>query len=428
MPSPASAGGSGANGTVFTPPNQGAAAGAFGDILAPLAGISGNAGAGTPGAWAYPQAQGYVPQSYDLVQQFLTGFPGSTPSVFDQSMNRGIDSAITASDLYGQGFGGIYNSIPGLTAGAGAGLQYAPQLIGQAFNPMYGQAVDAAANNPFYPQALSGAQQGASLGAGGANSLYGAGQGILQQGFDPQGALFGRSQQQLLDQSNAVNAMSGVAGSPYGAGLTSRALGDFDLNWQNGLLSRMQGAAGAASPLFQAAPGMAYNAGQMPSQAYMGHIGDILKALQAQGAAGVQGAQGLGSLLSGAGAGLGQAQNLLGSTTGGLATSGMLPYQTGATIANNAVTGLGNQQGLLTGATELGNNQYLLPMQVLNQLQNYLTGGRNASQLSANIGQQGFNQTSQGFGGLLSGANMLFNPMSGFFPGAMGGLTKLFGF
>jgi tetratricopeptide (TPR) repeat protein len=81
--------------------------------------------------------------------------------------------------------------------------------------------------------------------------------------------------------------------------------------------------------------------------------------------------------------------------------------QTGAQIANNAVTGLGNQQNLLTGATSLGNNQFQLPMDVLNKLASYMQLGQSASGISGNLGQMGFNQTAQGIGGGLSAANSL---------------------
>jgi len=412
--------GGGGNANVYLPPGQGEAAGMLGNIANPLFNASMNAGAGTPGAWAYPQAQGYAPMGFNQVQQYLTGSQTGAPTLYDQGAGQAYGSAQNAADLYSQMFGNVYGQIPGLAGAATSGLQYLPQLMSSAFSPLYGGMVNAAADNPYYPQAMAGAQQGATLGGAGANSLYGAGQGILQQGFDPQSALFDRSQQQLLDQSNAVNAMSGIAGSPYAAGTTAKALGDFDINWQNQQLQRQATAAGAASPLFQAAPQLAYGSGQMPSQTYMSQIGNVLNALNAQGAAGSLGASAFPSLLSGAAGGLGQAQSLLGSSIGGLASSGLLPYQTGAGIANNALSGLNSQQNLLTGATGLGNNQYMLPQQMIGDLMKYMGLGQDASRIGANIGQMGFNQTAQGFGGLLSGANSLFNPKSGLFPGALG--------
>jgi hypothetical protein len=140
----------------------------------------------------------------------------------------------------------------------------------------------------------------------------------------------------------------------------------------------------------------------------MGQIANVVEALKAQNQAGVQGAASYGSLLDAGGQGLGRALGL--GTTGaqGLSTLGAAPYLTGATIGNNAMAGTSNLQSQLTGATNLGNNQYLLPQQVLGDLMQYMGLGQQASQLSGNLGQQGFNQTAQGIGGLLSGGNALF--------------------
>lgn len=424
MSSPAGAGGSGTGGSanVFLPPGQAGAASTLGNIIGPLAGMSANGGAGTPAAWAYPQSQSLVPQGSNLLQQYLTGSQTGAPTLFDQGSGLGYGSAVNAANLYSGGVGDIYGQIPGLAGAAGGGLSYLPQLLGSSFSPYYGQMTAAAADNPFYAGAMGGAQQGAGLGQAGAGALQNAGMGILQQGFDPQSALFGRTQRQLVDQSGVANAMAGIGSSPYGASATANALGNFDINWQNNLLGRQTQAAGAASPLLQAAPGLAYGSGQLPSQAYMGQIGNVLNALAAQNKGALGGAAGYGSLLSGAGQGLGQAQNLLGSTTGGLASSGMLPYQAGAGIANNALTGLGNQNSLLSGSTQLGNNQFVLPQQVMDDLMRYMGLGQSASQLSGNLGQMGYNQTGQGIAGLLSGGNALFGNNS-----LLGGSGGLFG-
>jgi hypothetical protein len=157
----------------------------------------------------------------------------------------------------------------------------------------------------------------------------------------------------------------------------------------------------------------------------MGQIANVLQALQAQTKAGEQGALGYGSLLGSGGQGLGQALGL--GTTGatGLSSLGMAPYSTGATIGNNALAGISNLQSQLAGATQLGNNQYVLPQQVLGDLMQYMGLGQSASQLSGQLGQQGFTQAAQGIGGLLSGGNALFGS-NGMFGGS-GGLGGLFG-
>src|SRR6185295_19435634 len=187
---PAGAGGSGTGGgnaSVYLPKNQGAAEDVWGQILQPLAGLSANAGAGTPGAWAYPQGQSLYPRGLNVAQEFLTGdVTGQQPTQWDQNVGRATAAANAAGDIYGGLMPGIYNQIPGLTAGAGTMAGYLPQLMQNAFNPMYGQAVSDVASNPFYAGAMSGAQRGAQLGGQGAENLYGMGQGIMMSGFDPQ--------------------------------------------------------------------------------------------------------------------------------------------------------------------------------------------------------------------------------------------------
>ena len=70
----------------------------------------------------------------------------------------------------------------------------------------------------------------------------------LQQGFDPQSQLFTKLFQQQQDQSNAENAMAGVATTPYGAALTSQGNQNFDLAWQQQqLANQAQGANTAAT-------------------------------------------------------------------------------------------------------------------------------------------------------------------------------------
>jgi len=418
--SPSSAG-------LYTPPAQKEVAGALGQIAGPLVDISSGGGAGTPGAWAYPQAQQLYPGSYNAVAQYLTGdVLGGQPTLFDQNAAQAIGSAQNAGNIYGGLTPDIYNSIPGLISGAGSMLGYLPQVMGNAFNPMYGQAVSDVANNPYYAGAMGGAQQAAALGGQGAENLYGMGQGIMMSGFDPQSALFNRGQQRTMDRANALNAMSGVGTSPYGAGTANTALTNFDLDWQNRQLDRQTSAAGAASPLFRAAPELAATSAAMPSATYMGQIDALLKALNQQiSAAGLGVTQGSG-LLQGAGNAIGQADTLGKNIAANTAMFGGLPYSTGATIGSNAQSNLANLLQQLTGTSSLGNQQFNLPLSMMSQLQDYLSGGRQAAQISGGLTNAGFNQQAAGIGGLLGGANMLFNPTSGWFPGAIGGLTSLF--
>jgi hypothetical protein len=245
----------------------------------------------------------------------------------------------------------------GINTPGGVAYPQAQQVVGQYLT-----------NPALQQQAMAGAQQGAAIGGpaslqmgADANTLSAAAGQVLNQGFDPQSALLGREQNQLLDRSNVVNAMSGVASTPYGASTTGNNLANFNINWDNQRLQRGQ------------------------------------------------------SGLASAGAGYGQAGNLATGATSLAASSGGLPYSTGATIASDALQGLGSQ-------TNLGNNQFLLPQQSLNDLESYLRLGQSASGISGQLGALGLQEQSNaasGFGQLAgAGSNALFGS---------GGIGGLFG-
>lgn len=165
-------------------------------------------------------------------------------------------------------------------------------------------------NNPGANQMIQGANSAAGMGQGAANNTFGLGQylaqigqslspyagQILNQGFDPQNALYNRTQQQNQEQTNANLASRGLNSSPFGAGVANKAASDFNIDWQNNLLQRMatagQGAGqlldqggrditGGASLMGQA-PGLASSTSMLPYQAYntigqtgMGALGQL---------------------------------------------------------------------------------------------------------------------------------------------------------
>ncbi len=257
---------------------------------------------------------------------------------------------------------------------------------------------------------------------------------LLESGFDPRSALFNRTEGRLMDQTNAINAMSGVGSSPYGASVAANALGNFDIDWQNQQLARQAqatgaagGAANTAAGLYGAAPGLASASAALPSNVYTGQIGQELSALDQRNKAGLTGAAGYGSLLGTSGQGLGQANALNLSGTGAQQMYGAAPYNTQAGIGANALSGL-------TNLTQLGNNQFALPNQEIGNLMQYMGLGQNASQISGQLGNLGFQQTAQGLGGALSGANTLFGnggllggSGSGGLLGGLGGAATDFG-
>lgn len=127
---------------------------------------------------------------------------------------------------------------------------------------------------PNMGSAASGALGGAnniSTGAQNINSAYGAGNAnttannLVTQGgslagqaqsalsptaFNP--AQYSQQYQQMLDQTNAINAMNGVSGTPYGAGVANTASQNFNNNWNQQQIGLENTAANTASTLLGA--------------------------------------------------------------------------------------------------------------------------------------------------------------------------------
>lgn len=169
--------------------------------------------------------------------------------------------------------GAALNAFGGIENLSGNYSNLGPGVLPFAQNTAFGLY-----NNPYAPMGQQGAVDAAALGRQAALTGFGTGGGligtggnvtdagmsllpyaqpILQQGFDPQNALYDRTLQQVRDQANVNNAQAGVATSPYGAGLTDQATSNFNIDWQNNLLNRMSTAAGAAGGLTGAGAGAA---------------------------------------------------------------------------------------------------------------------------------------------------------------------------
>lgn len=269
MGSPAGSSGTGGGSTanVYVPKQQGTADFNFNNILQPLIDASTNGGAGTPGGWAYPQAQA-------AYQTYFTNYP---------AIDYGYQQATNAAQDY---------------------------------------------QNGGYLSALSNAK-----------TLGGAGNTVLNTAFDPQSALFNRGQQQVADQANATNAMSGVGSTPYGSSVTAGALKNYDIDWQNQQLKR-----------------------------------------QLAG-------------LEGAGTAFGRSNDLGLKAASGLDTLAAAPYNFSTNVGSNLETGLSD-------AVKIGNQQYTLPQQVIDDLESYLGLGQSASTISGNLGALGSSELASGIGGL----------------------------
>lgn len=406
-PSGSSGSGTGTNANVYTPTAQPAADQNYQDIVRGLLPLALDPSS-TPGGQSYQTAQGFLGNYLTANPYAFQGIDAAQKG-YDYSRDVLFPNAQTGSSaLYGQGFGA---------------MPYASTLFGQGFDPAYGTLVNDILNNSAYGGAQGGAGYASTLGQAGAGSLANAGNQILNTGFDPRNQLFDRTQQQVLDQSNAVNAMSGLSGSPYGAGVTGQNMRNFDIDWQNQQLARQTSAGAAASPLLREAPGLAASSARLPYDLSMSNINSGLAGLNARNAAGIQGASGAGNLMTQIGNNLAGANTLGYNAATQQAGLGGQPYQFGGNVGTNALNALNT-------SAQLGNSQYILPQQVLNDLQSYLHLGQAASGLSGSLGQMGFNQLASGIGGGLSalnGASNLFGGTGSGGGGLIGGLGGLLG-
>jgi len=68
-------------------------------------------------------------------------------------------------------------------------------------------------------------------------ALQAMGMADLQQGFDPRGALYNRTQSQLSDQINSQLANQGLAGITLRASVAANAMGNFNIDWQKSAIA-----------------------------------------------------------------------------------------------------------------------------------------------------------------------------------------------
>lgn len=69
--------------------------------------------------------------------------------------------------------------------------------------------------------------------------MFAAGDAILNQGLDPQQALYNRTQNQVEQQTRAGLEARGVNSTPYGASVEGGNMSNFNIDWQNAQLQRM---------------------------------------------------------------------------------------------------------------------------------------------------------------------------------------------
>ncbi len=261
------------------------------------------------------------------------------------------------------GMPNMANAASGAYGGIG---QLAGQSVPGQVLPMYEQTAMQQYNNPyaqmFMQGALGGSQMGQQAGQTGFNAgagAIGAGQqfqnagmsaipyasSIAQTAFDPQNALYAKTQHDLIDQTRAAQAARGVATTPYGAAGESDTLRKFDIDWQNAQLGRqIAGGQGASSVL---------QSGAQTSGMGTGQVGQGI-GQQTQGASTFANASGLPySAYGQIGQGQFGALNNLQSGTQQAQTLGLNPVQ-----AYLQYLGVGNQAGgVANQGAQVGLNQ-----------------------------------------------------------------------
>jgi hypothetical protein len=323
----------------------------------------------------------------------------------------------------------------------------APRIEAQDIGPAALNASAALTNNigAAVPSVMGGATAGA-------NALNQYGNQILGTAFDPQGALYNQLQNQAVQQSEAAASAAGLGGSAYGASTVGNNLNNFNINWQNQQLARQAQGLGAAEPAFTTAAGLpgsaasslgaglsaAAQGGIAPEQlgaSLTSQIGQILQGADTLPANVAQqyatlGGQ-TGQLGSAAAAlpfqpytqGDAAAQSIQSILSGGAGLEGSgvslagLPLQTQTGNTSNALSALGN-------LVNIGNQQYTVPQQTLNDLQSYLQLGQAASGLSGQLGALGLNEQQSSLAGIGSalgtGSNLLFGNSLGGSGGLLG--------
>src|ERR1700756_743072 len=301
-----------------------------------IAGLVGGGGSsGSPSSGYGSGVPYYTPPNQagigNLWNQILTQAGGATnnlPNAIDPLLRASLNNALGINYnprvQAGQQAGSAYGNLAGTSGMTGQALQSlasgSQQLGAGAYgtgNELLAQLLGAGMGTN---QALTGAVPGLTQPLGGVASQ------ILGTSMDPQQALYGRTLQQITDQSNAMNSMYGLGKAPAGAGVTGQNVSNFNIDWQNQQLARqIQGA--------QAAGGAQSNIAQILSTLYGGGA-SALGGLAGVGAGSYGNLAGLGLQGYGlAGNQLGQSLSALSGIPGYLLSAGQVPLQTQQTAA-----------------------------------------------------------------------------------------------
>lgn len=233
-----------------------------------------------------------------------------------------------------------YQNMSGADTGAYSGTQNLPNYAQQNY-PQFQTATNNVTSGAYGAPAIQGAGNTA-ITAG--NSLVPYATQTLNTAFDPQNANYNAQFNQQQQQTGANNAANGVAGTPYGAGVTNQADNSFNLAWQQQQLQNQQTGANTASTLLN----QQANSGTAGSNLLTGAANENLSALSALNTAGGQ-ATGVDQQMI---------QDFLSYLSGGTsatnAATGQYSAQANASLGqqgvnNQGLSGLGSLAGMFLG-------------------------------------------------------------------------------
>lgn len=299
-------------------------------------GSGGGAGGGGGYTGYVPNSLGPVDTNYvDKSNSYLTDAGSYLTGNVRPALDKFVDSSTARNNLISD------TVIPSATT-ALQGLQTNSALANANVGNAQQHALDIYRESEGY---VPGAERYRDSAYGDASTIRGYAtsaipyaQQLLQQGFDPEGALRSRETQSLTDQVRAGLAARGIDMGGAGAGIENKALSDFSLDWQDRALGRGATALAGANSTFSNATS---NLGTASGLEKSG-TDTVTNALNQRIAA-----LGAGDTIEGRAIGLqGDAATRLGAGASGLA-------QTGSTLLDNNLRTLapmfsysGAQQGL----------------------------------------------------------------------------------
>lgn len=191
----------------------------------------------------------HAPKAYQPANQ--PGADSAYMGTLGSLTNQDMATANLSSAGYNSAYQGVVNNpydasmLAAINSAAGTAMGVGAQDISNA-GAMTGAA------NATYGDANTAAGAAAPMFAD-ANTLRAYAPMLAQLGFDPNMAQYNYGLGQTQDTQNVANAENGVAGSPFGAGLTGDAMATYNRNYQSNRAAAAYQALAALSSLYGSA-------------------------------------------------------------------------------------------------------------------------------------------------------------------------------